>query len=116
LPVAHIQSDQKSSIIVYDTIYYEPIYEFAIHSNPISHILIYQDRFVFSNCMEGKVYHWQIMDVEKPTGRFENPARIVREQHANCFAHDSSKPYTACIYDEKQQLFVGTLPEKYISR
>lgn len=83
-----------------------------MHSNPINYLVVYNDRYVFSNCMEGKVYHWEIMDVEEPTGRLENPDKIHRDHYASCFAHDSAKPYTDFVYDQENDLFVGCLPEK----
>jgi hypothetical protein len=83
-----------------------------MHVNPISDMVLYNERFVFSNCMEGKVYHWEIMDIDKLSGKPENPHRNMKETYNNCHAHDSSKPYTAFIYDEKLDLFVGCLPEK----
>lgn len=98
--------------MVFDTVYYEQIYEFAMHSNPINYMVNYNERYVFSNCMEGKVYHWEINDVEKPSGKYENPDRVSKEQYANCFAHDSAKPYTDFVYDPDHDLFVGCLPEK----
>ena len=98
--------------MVYDTIYYEPVYSFKLHNFVISDFLIYNDRYVFSNCTEGRVYHWEIIDVEKPTGKPENPVNLDKELFAKTFTHDSSKPYTAFVYDDTMDLFVGCSPEK----
>ena len=99
-------------VVVHDTVYYDAIYEFGLHSFPISSICVYSDRFVFSNCMDGKVFHWEIRDRDSPSGRLEKADSASKEHYSQCFGHESAKPYSSFVYDEERDLFVACLPEK----
>jgi hypothetical protein len=97
--------------MVYDTIFYDNIYEFPLHLMHISSFIVYNDRYVFSNCSGGKVYHWQIMDADKPR-KTETTTNTDNTLFDRTFAHENAKPYTCFVYDEKDKLFIASLPEK----
>lgn len=83
-----------------------------MHHNNIKDFIIYNERFVFSNCTDAKVYHWEIQDVDNLSGKPETTGRALKDSPLNYHAHDSSKPYSAFIYDQQHDLFVGCMAEK----
>jgi hypothetical protein len=88
------------------------VYTFDLHNFTIQHIFLYDDRYVISNCSGGKVFHWEIMDVDPPTGRLENKDILTEDLYTVTFGHENPKSYTTFIYDSGNDLFVGTLPER----
>ncbi len=62
--------------------------------------------------MDGKVFHWEIRDKDSPSGRLEKQDSLTKEHYAQCFGHESAKPYSSFVYDDERDLFVACLPEK----
>lgn len=84
-----------------------------LHTQQINNFLLYSDRYVFSNCSDGKVFHWEIVDQDKPTGRAEYPVTVnPKEFYDQCFAHENAKPYTSFVYDDQEDIFVSSMYEK----
>jgi len=106
-------TNEKSKIIVYDTIYFETVYVFQEHTIPISKFLLIDDRYVISNCANGKLFFWEISIEEKPSGKKSVPESPPNDSlYLRTYCHDQSKPYEDFQFDQDNDLFVGCFNEK----
>ena len=106
-------TNEKSKIIVYDTIYFETVYVFTEHTIQISKFLLIEDRYVISNCANGNLFFWEINIEEKPSGKKQVPDSPSDDNlYIKCWCHDQSKPYEDFVFDSTNDLFVGCFSEK----
>ena len=69
-----------------------------------------EDRYVISNCGHGKLFFWEIIAEEKPSGKKEVPDGILEDNiYIKTWCHDQAKPYDDFQYDQELDLFVGKL-------
>ena len=73
---------------------------------------IVKNRYVISNCTKGRVFFWEIIDKDKSTGKHEIPIAEQDDLYTQTFGHEHTKPYTSFDYDEENDLFIASLPEK----
>ena len=105
-------TNEKSNILIYDSIYYETISVLDGHTALIKDIAISEnDSYIVSTCMNGYVFCWNIG---------ESQSNILKEPE-----HQETTIYNSIQYDIRQikgdqkveeiDLFVGCTNEKYVS-
>lgn len=107
--------DEKSTIFVYDSVYFSQIFKFELHDSRIHGIHLVKDRFVISNCTRGRVFFWEIEDKVKSGQKAVIHHGEEKDAFSLTFGHEHTKPYTSYTYDFENDLFIGCLPEKYSS-
>lgn len=78
-----------------------------------SKFLLIEDRYVISNCANGKLFYWEIKIEEKSSGKKQIPDAPTDENlYMMTLCHEESKPYEDFQYDQEHDLFVGCFSEK----
>jgi len=90
--------DERSNIIVFDTIYYDALFVLDGHTSFIKDLVITEDdKTLISTCEGGFVYVWDLM---KPENNFQK-----EWQHRNSM-------YNKVLYDHENDLMYGCTGEK----
>lgn len=93
--------DERSNVIIFDSIYYDSLYYFDGHTSLIRDIVITEDdRKIITTCDAGYVYLW---NMDEPETNYEKDGW----EHRNTL-------YNKILYDNANDLFFGCTPEKNI--
>lgn len=105
-------TNEKSNILIFDSIYYETLYILDGHTALIKDACISEDDFfVVSTCMSGYVYCWNLLEELNP------PAGLKSHEHQentiyNCVQYDNY------AYNGKNagDYFIGSTNDKYVKK
>ena len=75
-------TNEKSSLIIYDAVYYETIYHLDAHTALIKDIYIAaDDNYIVSTCMNGYIFCWNLTDSDN------NVMKIYDHQERTIYNH-----------------------------